>query len=500
MSDIFSQFSSGFISILSGKAFLWMLIGILLGLIVGFIPGLGGNFILSLLIPMSVGMDMISAFALLIGANSVTDAGGSVSAVLLNIPGTGKNVATTFDGFPLTKQGKAGFALGSALTASMLGGLIGGIFLMFAIMLVRPVVLKFGPAEMFALTLLGIIFISGLTGERVTKGLLMGLVGLLLSLVGDNPATGTIRFSSDIIYLWDGLPLIPVILGLFAVTEMIFLGIKGGSITEVAYVPKLISRGLLEGFLYVFRKSWISIRSSLIGIIAGVLPGLGGQAAAFFSYSYAAKTSKDPKSFGTGNVEGVIAAEAAASAEQGGALVTTLAFGIPGNTSSALLLGVFVLFGIAPGPDMLGTKLSLTFSIAWIFFLANAVGTLIALPCCGLLARLSHLKGSLVVPLILTFALIGSFTSSFDLGDIILTIIFGIAGYWMRKYKYPMAPLVLGLVLGSMAERNMQLAYNLFGLNFLVRPIVLVILFCGLLIILWPVIVPNKSEEKSATH
>ncbi len=472
-----------------------MLLGVILGLIVGFIPGLGGNFLLALLIPMTVGMDLVSAFALLLGGSAVTDIGGSITAILFATPGTGKNVATVFDGFALAKQGKAGVALGAAITSSLVAGVLGAFFLMISVMVIRPLVLLFGPAEVFALSLLGVTAVSSMLGKKISKGLLMGLLGILLSLVGENASTGTIRLSFGLIYLWDGVPLIPVMLGLFAITEIIHLGAQGGSLAETSYLPKQISRHVLEGSLAVFSKFWLTVKSTLIGLWIGILPGLGGQAAAFFAYGYAAKTSEDPQAFGTGIVDGVIASEAANSSEGGGALVTTLAFGIPGNTSNALLLGAFILFGLAPGPSMLKEHLSFVFSLSWILVFSTVLASLISLFCCKHLVKLTFLKGSILVPFVLVFVLLGSYTTSFDFGDMVVAIIFGLFGYWMKVCDYPAAPLLLGLVLGPMIEKNMLLAYDLFGIGFLGRPITLLLLFCNIFLILLPIIHKGSLQQ-----
>lgn len=485
--DMFSAALEGLKGVFAPQAFWLMMFGVVLGNIVGFVPGLGGNFLLAVLIPFVFGMNPVAAFALLLGAHAVTATGGSISAILFNTPGTGPNAPTCFDGFEMTKKGQAGRALGAALWSSAVGGVIGAVALMAAIPVMRPIVLSFGPPEFFMLTVLGICFIGSLGGESPIKGLLAGLLGLSLSLVGEDPSTGVVRFAFGSLYLWDGIKQVPVVIGLFAVAEMIALGIKGGSLVsgEMAEVKDSVWQGVVD----VFRHWWLTVKCSVMAVIIGFLPGLGGEAAAFFTYGYAQRTSKSRETFGKGNVEGVIAPEAANNAKEGGALIPTVGFGVPGSSGMAILLGAFLILGLTPGPKMLREHLSLVFAMAWTLAIANVIGAVQTLVFAKPMARLTFLRGSLLIPLVLLFAVLGSFTTSNSMGDLMVTLVFGILGYFMKEYGYPKAPLVLGLVLGRIAEVNLHISYTLFGLGFLLRPITFVLL----LLVLWSVIGPVIS-------
>lgn len=496
--EILAAAGQGLTSVFQPQAFLLMMLGVVLGNIVGFIPGIGGNFYLSILIPFTFGMDPVLGFALLLGGHAVSATGGSISSILFNTPGDGPNAPTCLDGFPLTQQGKAGKALGAALWSSGLGGVIGAAFLAFSIPLVRPLVLSFGPPEFLMLTLLGIAFISVLGGRKPLRGLMAGLFGLLLSLVGQDPSTGIVRFAFGQLYLWDGIKQVPLVVGLFAVAEMISLGVKGGTLArgDVRTV-KTLWRDVWEGIRDTHRNWWLMAKCSLIGSVIGFLPGLGGQAAAFFTYGYAMRTSKHPETFGHGNIEGVIGPEAANNAKEGGALIPTIAFGVPGSSSMAILLGAFLILGLTPGPKMLTEHLPLVFSMVWTLAIANIVGAILCLLFAAQMARITFVKSAVVIPLILLFAVLGSYTSTNSLGDLVTTLVFGVLGYFMQQYEFPKAPLVLGFVLGEIAEVNLHLSYTLFGMAFLLRPITMVLTILLVLSLLSPVLGYVRARRKA---
>lgn len=487
MQEIVQASLSGLSDLLSLNTFVYVLIGTLLGVVVGFIPGIGGNFLLAVMLPFTFKMDPLASFALLLSAHSVIGTGGAVSAILFNTPGSGMNAATVLDGFPLTKQGKSGQALGAALMSSMVGGLIGVVALIALIPVMRPMVLAFGPAEFFMLTLLGICFISSLGGDA-SKGLIMGVLGLFLATVGQDPISGETRFAFGTTYLWDGIKVIPTVIGMFAVTEMIALGIKGGSIVQTSYVSTKIGKDIIEGCKSVFIHWWLTLRSSVIGVFIGFLPGLGGEAASFFTYGQAMQTSKNPEKFGKGSIEGVIAPEAANNSKEGGVLIPTIGFGIPGSSAMAILLGAFLIQGIVPGRQMLTEELDLVFSMTWAVAIANVIGCLILLPSCIHISKLIYLRGTLLIPVILTLAMLGSYTGSNQMADLIFAGIIGTLGYILLKIlDYPPAPLLLGLVLGEIAEKNMMIAYRLYGYDMFFRPIALTILILIVIVLLLPV-------------
>jgi len=483
----------GLSSVFQPDAFLLMMVGVVLGNIIGILPGLGGQFLLAVLIPFVFGMNPVSGMALLLGAHSVTGTGGSITSILFNTPGEASSAPTCLDGFELTKQGQAGRAMGAALYASGVGGVIGALALLLVIPVIRVIVLSFGPPEFFMLTVLGISFIGSLGKKSPLKGLVAGLCGLTLSLFGEDPNTGVIRFNFGSLYLYEGMRQIAVVLGLFAVAEMIDLGVKGGElVTGKIEVKDSIWTGIAD----VHRHWWLTVKCSLIAVYMGALPGLGGVASSFFTYGYAQRISKNPKTFGKGNIEGVIAPEAANNAKEGGALIHTVGFGIPGSVGMALILGAFLILGVTPGPKMLSQHLPLVFAMAWTIAIANIIGAAQAMIFAKQMARLAFLRTSMLIPLILVFVSLGSFTASNSMGDLLVTLIFGILGYLMKVYGYPKAPLVLGLVLGRIAEGNFNLSYDLYGLGFVKRPMTFLIL----LLIIWslfgPIIKGMLKREK----
>ncbi len=492
----------GLASVFQLYPFLLMMIGIVLGNIIGILPGLGGQFLLSVLIPFVFGMDPVCGFALLLGAHSVTGTGGSITSILFNTPGEASNAPTCLDGFEMTKKGQAGRALGAALYSSGLGGVIGAVALLMVIPVIRIIVLSFGPPEFFMLTILGISFIGSLHSESPTKGLIAGLFGLFLSLFGEDPSTGVVRYNFGSLYLYEGMRQIPVVLGLFAVAEMISLDIEGGELVSktVDTADTIdVKDSVWTGIADVHRHWWLMIKSSLIAVYMGALPGLGGGASAWFTYGYAQRVSKNPETFGTGNVEGVIAPEAANNAKEGGALIHTIGFGIPGSSGMAILLGAFLILGITPGPKMLTDHLPTVFAMAWTVAIANIIGAAQTLVFVKWMARCAFVRTSLLVPLILVFVVLGSYTATNSMGDLVITLIFGILGYFMSRYKYPKGPLVLGLVLGRIAEVNFNISYKLYGAKFLMRPFTCIILLLVVWALLGPIIKSYWKKRKEAT-
>ncbi len=491
--DMLGAAWQGLSSVFQLDAFLLMMVGVVLGNIIGILPGLGGQFLLAVLIPFVFGMNPVSGMALLLAAHSVTGTGGAITSILFNTPGEASSAPTCLDGFELTKQGQAGRAMGAALYASGVGGVIGALALLLVIPVIRVIVLSFGPPEFFMLTVLGISFIGALGQKSPLKGLIAGLFGLTLSLFGEDPNTGVIRYNFGSLYLYEGMRQIAVVLGLFAVAEMIDLGVRGGElVTGDVEVKDSVWKGIAD----VHRHWWLTVKCSLIAVYMGALPGLGGVASSFFTYGYAQRISKSPQTFGKGNIEGVIAPEAANNAKEGGALIHTVGFGIPGSAGMALILGAFLILGVTPGPKMFSQHLPLVFAMAWTIAIANIIGAAQAMVFAKQMARLAFLRTSMLIPLILVFVSLGSFTASNSMGDLLVTLIFGILGYLMKVYGYPKAPLVLGLVLGRIAEGNFNLSYDLYGLNFLKRPMTFLIL----LLIIWslfgPIVKKMVKREK----
>lgn len=463
----------GLTGLLNFTTLMWMVTGVVVALMFGAMPGLGGTTFMALLVPITFAMSPQQAMALLIGGHSAIMFGGSISAILINTPGTGQNVATTFDGYPLTQQGRAGEALGASAAASSIGGAVGALVLVGLLPVLREVVLAFGPPEFFMMSLLGLVVLAAISKGSLLKGLIAATTGLLLSFVGMNIMTGELRSCYGILYLWDGISFIPVIIGLFAIAEAMDLAIKGGTIAKVADISK-VGKGVGKGVRSVFKHWFLTLRCAALGTVIGIIPGMGGTIANVFAYTHAVSTSKHPEKFGTGIIEGVIAPEASNDAKDGGALVPTLAFGIPGSEAMAILLGAFLIHGLVPGPDMLTKHLDLTFLMVFAIILGGIIGACLGLSVASRLALLTRVPVLILTPLILVIGSVGVFGADHRLGDVFIAFVFGFLGYGMKKFGYSRAPLVIALILGEIIERNFHLATRLYGpYFFLGRPITL---------------------------
>ena len=359
-------FFEGLLLILQWKAFAFMLLGIGLGFWVGLLPGLGGATTLALMLPFIYTMQPAEAFAFLLGMHAVCATTGDITSVLFGVPGEATSAATILDGHAMAKKGEAGRALGAALMSSLVGAVVGALALALAIPIVRPLVLSFGSPELFMLAIVGLAFIASLSssGPRgMLRGFLAGGLGLFLATVGQDPQAGVARYTLGTLYLWGGLDLVPVLVGIFAIPEIIDLAVRGSSIAGTLPAGR-VSKGALEGVKDTFRHFWLTIRCSLVGAFIGIMPGMGGSVAQWMAYGHAtqsARNAEERKGFGAGDVRGVLGPGAANNSKEGGALIPTIAFGVPGSTAMAILLGGFFLLGLVPGPDMLTTHLPVTF-------------------------------------------------------------------------------------------------------------------------------------------
>lgn len=487
------------VEVFSSGSVVFVFLGVLLGLCFGIIPGLGGTTALALLIPITFTMDSLDAMYLAGGVMGATSFGGSITAILLNTPGTAPNAATSFDGYPLAQQGKAGLAIGASASASALGGLLGLITLMMFIPLAKEIVLLFGPVEFLLLTLLGLVAIAVSARGKLLRGLIAGGFGLMLAFVGVDTMSGETRFTLDTDYLWDGIPLVPTLTGLFAISQMIELSLKGGAVASKIENIGRIS-GMWDGVKAVFVNWTVLLRGSIIGTIIGAIPGLGGTVASFIAYTSTVQASRDPSSFGRGNIIGVIAPESANNAKDGGSLVPTVAFGIPGSAETAVFLGILVLHGIDPGPTLLlenereiyGLIIALTLSAVG----ASVIGLLTA----RWLVRITFVNVNILVPLVVTISLTGVYVLQGKPGDVLLALIMGIFGYLMIRFDYPRLTLVIALVLGETAERSFHQSLlisdnNLVGL-IMERPQAIILVLATLLTLLLPAL--RKRGKKTA--
>jgi len=462
---------SAFVNVLSGTHLLYMLLGVAVGMIVGILPGLGGIAGMSILLPFIYGMDTISALAMLIGLLAVVPTGDTFTSVLMGIPGSAASQATILDGFPMAKRGEAARALSAAFFSSMIGGVFGALVLTAFVLVARPVILAFSSAELFMLTLLGLAMVGVLSGSSFVKGLLSCALGLLMGLAGAAPATGEWRLVLGIEYLVDGIPLVVVALGIFAIPEIIDLLRRNTAIAEVA----TLGRGWLKGIRDTFREWGIVLRCSGIGCLIGAMPGLGGSVADWMAYGHAVQVAKDKSQFGRGDVRGVLAPESANNAVAGGALIPTLLFGIPGSGSTAIFLGGMVLLGIQPGIMLVETQLDLVYTIIWTLAIANVVGAGLCFAASPFVARVTTLPYAYVAPFMLMIIFFAAYQATTDWGDILALLAIGVLGLYMRRFGWPRPPLIIGFVLAEGAESYLYQAIQFQGWAWLWRPGVLII-------------------------
>lgn len=504
----FEAFYHGLLTVLpfsahGQQAFAFMLVGIFIGFWVGILPGIGGAATLALMLPFIYNMDPTQAFAILLGMASVTATAGDITSILFGVPGEGTTAAVIVDGHPLAKKGEAGRALGASLVSSLIGAIFGAFVLALIIPVVRPIVLSIGAAEFFMLAILGIVFIVSLSGRNLLKGLISGALGLALATVGLDPINSIPRYTlhrflgEDVgLFLWDGISLVVVTIGLFAIPEIIDLGVEGSSIARER-IGKL--GGVMEGVKDVFRHWWLVMRCSVLGSYIGALPGLGGSVAQWLAYAHAVQSSPDQERFGKGAVEGVIGPCAATNAKEGGALIPTVAFGVPGSVSMAILLGAFIMQGIVPGPDMLDPAkyLTLTFSLVWVIVLANLITVAASFLFLNQLANITHVKGTFLIPFVLLLIYIGGFAVKNSFGDLWLVYLFGIIGWLMVQFDWPRPPMVLGLVLGDIAESNFFIATSTYGYDWLTHPAVIIISLLMVGVLVYSVYQAHRPRQKT---
>lgn len=425
---------------------------VLFGMFMGIMPGLGGVITLSLLIPLTFGMEPLVAFMLLAAALGATNFGGSISAILINTPGSSVNAATLLDGYPMSRQGRAAEALGAAATASALGAIFGLVILTLSIPVMLEILLLFSQVEIFWLGIWGVTIIAMIVRHSVVSGLISATFGFLFAMHGLNGLTANPRWVYGFTPMFDGLKLIPALIGLFAVAEMINLVSEGRTIAgkEMAEVAGDQWSGIRD----VFDHKSVFFRSATIGVLIGMVPGVGGSAANYIAYFQAVQTADDPESFGTGDVRGVIASEASNDAKDGGGFLPTLAFGIPGSASMAVMLGAFSFHGIIPGPRFFSNNLDIVMVIILSLLMANILTSVVGLLFAKQLARVTRIDIHVLAPLVLAFAFFGSYALYNSMFDLVITLFFGLLGFVMLKVKMSRIPMILALVLAPIVEKN----------------------------------------------
>lgn len=456
----------------------YLLLGVFIGMWIGAVPGLGGVVGLVLLLPFTYAMEPVPAFALLMGLYAVTSSSDTIAAIMLGIPGSVASQATILDGYPLAKKGEAARAFGAAYTVSAFGGVFGAVLMAASLPFILPIIFAFGLPEFLMLALLGLTMVGVLSGGSIAKGLIVAAFGLLLTTVGYAEATGVPRFHLGREYLLDGLPLVPVVLGLFGIPELLEMAVKDTSISRVQ-LSESRDAGMLRGIRDVFQHRWLTLRSSLVGTYVGILPGLGGSIVDWIAYGHAVQSARDKSQFGKGDIRGVIAPEAANNSSRAGALIPTVAFGIPGSPGAAILLSALVIKGLQPGPDMLSINLDLTFSMIWDIVFANILVAAALMLLTRQVSKIAFLPAHSIVPGVMVVLLMGAWVATSSMGDWWTCLAMGVLGYAMKQGGWPRPPLILALVLGGLIEYNFHLTMRSYeGLGWMYqRPIVVCIEF-----------------------
>ena len=443
----------------------YLVMGVMMGLCVGVFPGLGGIAGLSLLLPFMFGMDPMLGLALMIGMVAVVPTSDTFASVLMGIPGSSASQATVLDGFPMAKQGKAARALSAAFASSLFGGLIGAAFLTIFILVARPVVLLFKSPELLMVSVFGLSMVGILAGRIAIKGIVAAGIGMLVGTIGEGPFNGELRMSSyDFVYLTDGLKLVIVGLGIFAIPEIIALLRHDKAISE----KQSLGGGWIDGIKDWWLNRWLSVRCSLIGVIVGIIPGLGGSVVDWIAYGHAVQTTKDKSQFGKGEIRGVIGPESSNNAKEGGGLVPTLLFGIPGSGSMAVFIGALALLGngIDVGPSLLENNLDFTYSIVWLLALANVVGTILCIALASTIAKLTNIRFALLAPFIFMIISFAAFQSGQNLMDLVALFSIGFLGIMMRRFDWSRPAFLIGFVLSNPVENYSNNASQIAGIRF----------------------------------
>jgi len=490
--ELLSNLGDGLAFVLGVVPILTITLGVAMGIVAGATPGLSPSMGVALLVPFTYAMSPTLALILLVAIYIAANYGGSITAVTINAPGTPSSVVTAFDGYPLTKKGKPGLALGVSLVASTVGGIIGTLILIFFSGPLARFALKFHPAEYFALAIFGLTTVASLGGKNWIKAFIAAMFGLLLNTIGIDPISGVSRFTFGISFLYDGFALIPALIGLFALSE-IFKQLESGDFSS-----QQVKAGKQEwptaGAYWKLRNT--IVRSSFMGTIIGIFPGAGATIAAFISYDVAKRVSKHPEEFGHGSLEGVAAAEGANSSSVGGALIPLLTLGIPGSASTAVLIGALMIHDLTPGPQLFISNPDIIYGLLASLLLANIILLILGFFGSRLWIKVTTIPKTVLFPLIFAVSIIGSFAVRNSFFDVAACLAFGVFGWILRRYNYPVAPIILGMVLGNIAERNFIGAIMMGGWTvFFTRPLSLGMLVVAAGSFAFPLIQARKQSK-----
>ncbi|HEY5292320.1 MAG TPA: tripartite tricarboxylate transporter permease [Burkholderiales bacterium] len=434
-----------------------LFVGTLVGLIGGALPGVTITMTIIIVLPFTFGMDPLQGLATMTGVYVGGSAGGAITAALIGIPGTPSAITTTFDGFPMTQKGQPGRAVWLGIWSSFLGGLLAGVFLIGATGPLAAIALEFGPWEYFSLFVFALSMVAGLTEGSLVKGLLSGAIGLAITIVGSDPIMSVPRFTLGTEFLRNGFPFLPVLIGIFAFAQLMtdIEKMKASDLASAPIKAPPLTVSHLKVLWEILSRPFLLVWSTLVGILIGVLPAIGGSAATVMAYDQAKKFSKHPERFGKGNPEGIIASEASCNANVGGSLVTIMAFGIPGDAVTAVMLGAMTIHGIQSGPLFVSQHPDIAYGIYAAYLLAHPLMVLICALGARLFLRVVSVPKSILIPNVLVLCVIGAYALGNIMDDVVVLLLFGFIGYALVKLRFPLAPLILGLILGDQIEVNL---------------------------------------------
>lgn len=481
MGAIFSAFSQLTIP----SVVILLIVGTVAGLGIGLLPGIGSIVAISLLLPFTFHMTSFQAFALLLSLYAVVTTAGDLTSILVGIPAHPECAAMILDGYPMARRGEAGRAMAASTYSATIGAVIGAIALALSVPVMQQIVLHIGAPELFMLAVLGVIMVGVVSGDYPLQGVVMGGIGLMLAAVGPDVQTGIIRYGFGNPYLIGGVPLVPLAVGLFAVPQLFQM--HGRRRQSLGKSASLSTSGRGAGLRDTLRHWTLVIRGSLIGVITGMAPGLGSALGQWVAYGAAMQSSKTPERFGKGAIEGVIAPGASNNSKEGGALIPTLAFGVPGSGAMAVLLGAFLILGLTPGPDMLTKHLNVTFFMVIVLVISNILGSVLCLLLLRPLAGVTRLRGSILVPIVMFLVFVGAAAATGQVGDLVVMLVAGVMAWILGVYEWPVIPVILGYVLGKSAEPNLFIAQRSYGWAFLERPIVIGLAAVTLVTLVWSI-------------
>ena len=492
--DIMAQ---GLTLLLDPTHLMWLALGMIAGLVVGGIPGFNDTNFLAMMLPFSIYLGPMDAVVFMMACFCSSQAAGSLPAILLNIPGTPSNAPTCLEGFRLTRKGKAGQALGVSIMSSTVGGVLSALLALILTPIVGVYALKFGPAEMFMMAVFGMTAVGSLTGKSTSKGLFSSALGLFIACVGTEFQHGYTRASFGFFELFEGFPLIPVLLGVFGFAELFTL-VKEESLIEKGRQRFTGYGPIFEGVREVFKHKGNLFRSGIIGFIIGLIPGTGAAIATWVSYGQAKQWSKTPEKFGTGHYEGLVATDACNNGVPGGALIPTVTLGIPGSGTTLIVMAALMINGVTPGPSFFGDYMVEAYAVLFSLVIANVLLLPLGLGISRLAAQVTAVPNRYLVPIIALFCLAGGFAWRSMIFDMYLVILFGVFGAIISRYGYSVPAFLLALLLGPLAERNFYWAVEIGGIQSFMRPIALFILLATAGVLLLPPILKRMGKIANA--